>query len=356
MKGSILYVAYPLLLVTDESCGGAEQMLGVVERSMFGRGWSTTLAAAAGSRAAGRLLSTGAPAMAADRLEEREREQDGRLIALLEDASGDFELVHDMSGNFWRHAGCTDLPVLSTLHLPRDFYPPKLFEDVPPNVFFNCVSESQAGSFADLANRLGVIQNGIELERYPLMTAKQDFLLCLGRICEEKGTHIALDVAEQAGLPIIIAGQVYPFSYHQEYFRREIEPRIWRSRGRARLLDRLTTSQKIYLLRHARGLLLPTSAEETSSLVSMEAMACGTPVIAFRRGAVPEIVEQGVTGILVDDEQEMREAVRRLREIDPRDCRRRVEEHYTAARMAEEYEALYSRLLVGQRLPASRAA
>jgi glycosyltransferase involved in cell wall biosynthesis len=223
-------------------------------------------------------------------------------------------------------------------------------------VFFNCVSESQAASFADLPNRMGVIQNGIELERYSLMTSKQDFLLCLGRICEEKGTHIALDVAEQAGLPIILAGQVYPFSYHQEYFQREIEPRIGRSRGRTRLLDRLTASQKIYLLRHARALLLPTSAEETSSLVSMEAMACGTPVIAFRRGAVPEIVEHGVTGILVDNEQAMREAVRRVREIDPRDCRRRVEKHYSAERMADEYEALYSRLLIGQQLPTARAA
>lgn len=355
MKASILYIAYPLLPVTDESCGGAEQMLALMERRMFERGWDTCLAAADGSRPAGRLWSTGEPANAVDRLEERQQEQDSRILSLLQSEFATFDLIHDKSGNFWRHASKLDLPLLATLHLPRDFYDERLFRNIAPNVFFNCVSQSQARSFEDLPNMLGVIENGIEIERYPLTVPKHDFLLCLGRICEEKGTHIALDVAEEAGLPIIIAGQVYPFSYHQEYFKREIEPRIWRSRGRARLLDKLSTAQKIYLLRHARALLLPTSAEETSSLVSMEAMACGTPVVAFRRGAVPEIVEHGRTGWLVDDARQMLDAVAAVKEIDSRSCRARVEQLYYADKMADDYEELYRSVLT-RAMPAARAA
>jgi glycosyltransferase involved in cell wall biosynthesis len=355
MRGSILYVSYPLLPVTDESCGGAEQMLALTERCMFGRGWDTCMAASAGSRPAGRLFSTGAPASAADHLDERAREQDNRIFSLLRSPFENFDLLHDKSGSFWKHAAQFDVPVLATLHLPRSFYDAELFEDIAPNVFFNCVSESQAQSFQDLPNWLGVIQNGIEIERFPLTDAKHGFLLCLGRICEEKGTHIALDVAEEAQLPIVIAGQVYPFSYHQKYFEREIKPRILRSRGRARLLDQLTTAQKIYLLRHAWALLLPTSAEETSSLVSMEAMACGTPVVACRRGAVPEVVEHGVTGLLVDEAEEMLEAVKHAADIDPRACRERVERLYTADRMANQYEELYTELLIRSH-PVARAA
>lgn len=354
MKGSILYVAYPLLPVTDESCGGAEQMLALTERSMYERGWDTCLAAAAGSRPAGRVFETGRAAAAPDCFEERQREQDARIRSLLHSPFVSFDLVHDKSGSFWKHAARFNVPVLATLHLPRSFYPNELFENTAANVFFNCVSESQAESFRDLPNLLGVIQNGIATDRFPLCLKKQDFLLCLGRICEEKGTHLALDVAEELGLPIVIAGQVYPFSYHQRYFEAEIEPRVRRSGGRARLLDRLTTPQKIYLLRHARALLLPTSAEETSSLVSMEAMSCGTPVIAFRRGAVPEIVEHGVTGLLVDDAIEMREAVKLTAGIDPRACRRRVERLYNAERMADQYEQIYSRVLT--RSVSARAA
>ncbi len=354
MKGSILYVAYPLLPVTDESCGGAEQMLALTERSMCERGWDTCLAAAAGSRPAGRLFETGNAASGPDRFEERQREQDVRVLSLLQSPFASFDLVHDKSGSFWQHADQFDVPVLATLHLPRSFYPNGLFESIAPNVFFNCVSESQAESFGDLPNLLGVIQNGIATDRFPLSLRKQDFLLCLGRICEEKGTHIALDVAERVGLPIVIAGQVYPFSYHQRYFEREIEPRIRRSGGRARLLDRLTTPQKIYLLRHARALLLPTSAEETSSLVSMEAMSCGTPVIAFRRGAVPEVVEHGLTGVLVDDAMQMQEAVKLTAAIDPLACRARAERLYGAERMADRYEELYRKVLT--RSVSARAA
>ncbi len=356
MKGSILYVAYPLLPVTEESCGGAEQILTITECAMHERGWRTRLAAAEGSRAAGELFSTGAPAQTLDNFEQRDAEQSRRILTMLGRDAYRFDLIHDMSGRFWRYAYEVELPVLATLHLPRSFYPAELFVDIPSNVYFHCVSQTQARWFADLPRMLGVVQNGIELSRFRVSSSRDGYLVCLGRICEEKGTHLALEVAERTGSLIVVAGQVYPFSYHQQYFEREVRPRLERLGTRARLLHQLSLDNKVALLRRARALLLPTCADETSSLVAMEAMACGTPVIAFRQGAVPEIVEDGVTGILVDSVEEMAQAVVLADQIDPAACRARVERLYSAARMVDEYERVYSSVLSCWRPAAARAA
>ncbi len=356
MRRSVLFIAYPLLPVTQESCGGAEQMLVLTERGMHDRGWFTCLAAAEGSRAAGSLFPTGAPATHRDQFEEREREQNRRVLSWLRNGMTPFDLVHDKSGGFWKNVAALDIPVLATLHLPRDFYGKEAFDRVPENVFFNCVSESQAQSFRDLSGMTGVVQNGIDLDLFRLSLRKDDYVLSLGRICEEKGTDIALDVAERAGLPIIVAGQVYPFRYHQEYFQREVVPRIGRRNGKARLLDQLSLADKVWLLRNARALLLPTLADETSSLVSMEAMACGTPVIAFGRGAVPEIVQHGVGGIVVNSADEMVTAIGHLKDFDPVAARRRVEQCYSAARMIDDYERLYGQVIRVWRGEAALAA
>jgi glycosyltransferase involved in cell wall biosynthesis len=340
----ILYVAYPLLPVSDSICGGAEQVLVTLEAEMARRCHTTVVAACSGSRVAGKLLPTGAAPVELDQYEEREAVHHARILDLLRRHPAAFDLVHDMSGSFWRHAGELDVPVLATLHLPRSWSPDS-FRDLPPNLLFNCVSQSQALSFDDLPHPPVVIRNGVRLEAFPFTMAKQGYLLWLGRICEEKGAHLALDVAERAGLPIVIAGQVYPFTYHQHYFEREVRPRLRRRKGAARFVDAPAAAERVELLRHARALLLPALAEETSSLVSVEAMACGTPVIAFRRGALPEIVVDGVTGFLVNSVEEMAAVLPRASGLDPSAARKRVDPFHSAARLADHYELLYQGVL-----------
>jgi glycosyltransferase involved in cell wall biosynthesis len=237
------------------------------------------------------------------------------------------------------------VPVLATLHLPRAFYREQWFRDAPRNLSFNCVSQSQARTFDDLPNVMGVVQNGIAVDRFPFTAEKQNYLLWVGRVCEEKAPHLAIADAREAGLPLVLAGQVYPFTYHQNYFEREIAPRL--SEGSdVRFINTPSFAQKLELLRQARALLLTSTVEETSSLVAMEAMACGTPVVAFGRGAFPEIIADRETGFVVESVEDMVAMLGSLDQISPKACRRRVERHFTASRMAHDYQETYRRVLV----------
>jgi glycosyltransferase involved in cell wall biosynthesis len=348
----ILYIAYPLLTVSEASAGGAEQMLWTLEREVARRGAFTAVAASAGSRVSGELFSTGEPCSRTDDFERRNREHQDAIIELVRQRSLEgrpFELVHDMSGSFWTRAAEIEAPVLATLHLPRHFYPAAHFENVPANVSFNCVSQSQARSFSGLKQLIGVIPNGIALDRFQPSQGERHGLLWLGRICEEKGPHLALDIAAQAALPIVIAGQVYPFSYHQQFFAREVEPRL-RTNANATWIDCPSDELKRKLLRESAALLITSQVDETSSLVAMEAAASGTPVVAFRRGALSEVVKNGVTGFVIEDLDEVVKALKQIKSISCEDCVRHAQLYFSSAKMEEDYQRLYSLLMQSEEL------
>jgi glycosyltransferase involved in cell wall biosynthesis len=356
----ILYVAYPLLTVSDESAGGAEQVLQTLEREMASRGALTTVAASAGSRVSGELFSTGDPCTQPDDYERRRIEHEDHVVDFVrrrEREGKAFDLIHDQSGRFWKRAVEIDAPVLATLHMPRSFYPAGSFDEIPENVSFNCVSDSQARSFADLGSMVGVTANGIALDCFGdgveadmrRGVGDRKGLLWLGRICEEKAPHLALEIAARAGLPITIAGQVYPFSYHQQYFEREVAPRLGEMPD-SEFISAPSADLKRRLLREACALLITSLADETSSLVAMEAAASGTTVIAFRRGAVPEVVQDGVTGFLVEDAAQAVVALEKVSGIDPKVCVQYAQENFSAVKMAERYSALYKQLTLTERV------
>ena len=390
-------MAYPLLPVSDESAGGAEQILWTLERELARRGWETEVAACAGSRVTGRLTATdvaageqfesgvrgqgqlphpskrgldGAPLQGQlphvsqkkanvghpeDCFPEREREHTERVLAAC--AEGGYALVLDHSGHFFRHV-CGDgarvrTQVLATLHLPRELYGAEAFagalgngaEGARGRVWFHCVSESQRREFVDLPRMLGVVRNGIDVARFAASSdedEKAEYLLWLGRVCPEKAPHLAIAAAERAGLPIVLAGQVYPFAWHRQYWEREVRPRI--DGRRVRWVPLPSFAEKTKLLRQARGLLVTSLVGETTSLVALEAMASGTAVVAFRRGALEEVVAEG-TGYLVDGVEEMAAACGRLGAIRAEDCRAWVEREYSARAMVDGYERLIEELV-----------
>ena len=348
----VLYVSFPLLTVSDSSAGGAEQMLWVLEREMSSRGLETIVAASAGSRVSGDLFVTGDPCSRPDDFERRNREHQDRIIAFVQQSSRDgrpFELIHDESGSFWTRAHEIDLPVLATLHLPRHFYSGDSLKSASGNVSFNCVSHSQATTFRDIPRLVGVAPNGIALDRFIHdndvdVEEQRSGLLWLGRICEEKAPHLALEIARKTGLSITVAGQVYPFSYHRQYFERELLPRLQEIPA-ARWIDSPSFEQKRRMLKSAETLLITSQVDETSSLVAMEAAACGTPVIAFNRGALAEVVEHGKTGYVVHDIPEAVKALKEIGNISPDVCRNHTMQNLSSSRMADHYAGIYKALI-----------
>ena len=347
----ILYVAYPLLPLSDDIAGGAEQVLLSVAREVASLGHEVTIAAAEGSIVPGRLLATGRVTSRVDDFERRSSEHESAILEHL--AEHEHDVVHDMSGSFWRRSRSVSTPLLATLHLPPEFYPTEAFRRVPNDLMFNGVSCSQARRFSEVigVEGLEIVANGISVERFSFTQTKQDYLLWLGRICEEKAPHVAIEIAEGLGVPLILAGQIYPFSYHQQYFDRQVRPRL-RS-GNMRFINAPNHAKKVELLRNARALLISSTAEETSSLVAMEAMACGTPVVALRRGALPEVIRDGTTGFIVDHASGIREAVEHIDSIMPLACREHVARLFSASRMASDYLRIYEQLLADRKLQAA---
>ena len=171
---------------------------------------------------------------------------------------------------------------------------------------------------------------------------KRGYAIALGRICPEKGFHFALDACSSAGVPLVIGGEVYGYEEHQRYFHEEIEPRLQRGH---RYLGPLGLERKRRLLAGARCLVSGSIAPETSSLVAMEALACGTPVAAIASGALPEIIEDGVTGCLATDVASLAAAVRRSAELHPGNCRKAAVERFSARCMTDRYLKTYKEIL-----------
>jgi glycosyltransferase involved in cell wall biosynthesis len=191
------------------------------------------------------------------------------------------------------------------------------------------------------------VPNGVPVEALGAARhhARRPFALALGRVCPEKGQHLALEAARAAGVPLLIGGAVYPYEAHERYFAEEVAPLL--DGRRRRFLGPVGFARKRRLLAAARCVLVPSTAPETSSLVAMEAAACGTPVVAFPSGALPEVVEHGRTGFLVPPgAAAMAEAIGRVGALalDPEGIRRVARERFSDARMAGEYLALFRRL------------
>lgn len=241
--------------------------------------------------------------------------------------------------------------VLATLHLPRVLYGEQAFQGLADNVYFNCVSDSQRAEFTDLPRVLGVVRNGIAAERFARGGRKSGYVLWLGRVCPEKAPHLAIEAAKLARLPIVVAGQVYPFRWHQDYWEQKVKPLI--DGDRVRWVPLPSFAEKTKLLREARALLVTSQVAETTSLVALEALASGTPVIAFRAGALAEVVPKG-TGFIVGGVEEMSAACRQVSGIRALDCRAWVAQQYSARAMADGYEALITDLEEQKRWQARR--
>jgi glycosyltransferase involved in cell wall biosynthesis len=260
----------------------------------------------------------------------------------------EFDIVNDHSGPLAAGLGAAArTPVVHTVHGPLTGRDGELYASlarVAPQVGLISLSLNQRTPQPDLP-WVATCHNALDLDAYPVHSERGEYLLFLGRMSADKGCHRACEVAREAGVPLRIAGKMREPA-EREYFEEHVAPHLGDG---IEYLGETSHGKKVALLQNARATLFPIEWEEPFGLVMIESMACGTPVIATRWGAVPEVIEHGRSGIIVDDHREMAAALADADRLDPLDCRRSVEERFSAERMVREYEAAYAAVLEGTR-------
>ena len=249
-----------------------------------------------------------------------------------------FDVVHDHCGfTALAMADRIDTPIVHTLHGQFTASTAAFYARHGHKAALVGISRAQLESAPRGLHSIGAIPNPIDVRAWPLREHKDDYLLWIGRMTVEKGPHRAIAAARIAGVPLVLAGVIQPGQ--QAFFDREIAPHV--DGERVRFVGEVGGSVKRSLFAGARALLMPIRWEEPFGMVMVEALACGTPVIAFPEGAARELVLDGQTGFLVKDEQAMGAAVAQLPHIAARDCRAWVAAHCDVDVVAAAYESAY---------------
>ena len=317
--------------------GGIEWIVSLLADGLVDAGHDVTLFASGDSQTKAKLswLFDVAPSHLIGQAETEIR----HALACYERAV-DFDVINDHSGPpAAALGGAVATPVVHTVHGPLNGVPGELYESVArvaPRLGLISISLNQRKPKPDLP-WIANCPNALDFSLYPCKPHRGDYLLFLGRMSPDKGAHRAIAVAMETGLPLKLAGKRNEPSEH-DYFAEYVEPHLVDG---IEYLGEVTHGQKVELLQNARVTLFPIEWEEPFGLVMIESMACGTPVIATRRGAVPEVIEHGRSGIVVDDYRAMPQALDDADAIDPWECRRFVEERFAPERMVAEYVEAY---------------
>lgn len=259
-------------------------------------------------------------------------------FAWREIARGAFDVVHVNHAVALPFQRLVETPTVATIHHDRVDRLARHYASYP-EIAYVAISERQRELAPEVPIR-HVVRHGLSLSRYPEGRGKGGYCAFLGRFAPEKAPHVAIDAAKSAGVPIRLGGE--PHHVATGYFEREVAPRLGPG---VECLGEVGGTKKIDLLRGASCLLFPIEWEEPFGLVMIEAMLVGTPVIAFPRGSVPEVVEEGVTGHVVRTVDEMAARLRAIATLDRSRCRARARERFSSLRMAREYVELYRQLV-----------
>jgi glycosyltransferase involved in cell wall biosynthesis len=325
--------------------GGTELLVSLLTEELVQRGHDVTLFASGDSVTGAKLVSI-CPSFL------RESGRDVGILTMLNvisclERAEEFEIIHNHTCfEGLATAGLVKVPVLTTLHggLSGDWR--LLFGHYKG--WYNTISHSAKSLLPSKDRFAGVIYNAIDCASYPFNGGgRDDYLLFLSRMSREKGPHLAIEVARRLEMRLILAGNVD--TVDQEYFQSQVLPQV--DNDLIQYVGEVDQARKRELLCRARCLLASITWPEPFGLFMVEAMACGTPVVAFNRGAAPEVVRHGITGYVVETVAEMAEAVQKVPQISPSSCRRHVEENFSMSRLADDYLAAYQRILEAEGLP-----
>ena len=313
--------------------GAWETVAGNITEGLVARGWDVTLFATRDSLTRAHLHAV------VDRGYEEDSGIDPKVAEYLHiseafEHAAEFDLIHShydfMALSYTR---LVKTPVLTTIH---GFSSPRIMPvyNKYRDGYFVSISDSDR---APGLNYLATVYNGIDLSLYPLQKFAGDHLVFLGRIHPDKGVHLAIEVARQSGLPLLIAGIIQD----QAYFRRQVEPHLDQT---IRYIGPVDVAGKNELFASARALLHLNTIPERFGLVLVEANAAGVPVVAMDLGSCREVIKHGETGFLVNSVDEAVRALGRLSEIDRGACRQRVRQYFSIETMVQAYERVYRKI------------
>lgn len=336
----IAMLAPPWIKIPPAGYGGIEWVVHYLTDELVERGHEVTLYASGDSSTRARLRSTFDRQMP-DRIGETLYDIQNSANCLLD--AGEFDLIHDHTGfTAVPYASLLKTPLVHTLHGPFTtdicaFY--KKFRD---SAHYVAISDYQRGCCPDL-QYAGTVYNPIDIIGWPFVesAAKSDYLLAFGRICSDKGFHTAIEVAKRTGEKLIIAGAIQ--QQNRDYYETVVKPQV--DGEQIKYVGEVSLTEKWKLFSQAKAFLFPIQWPEPFGLVMIEAMATGTPVIAFPEGAAPEVVEDGVTGYLVNSAEEMVAALGRIDEIDAHACRSYVQDKFSVSKCADGYVDVYEKVL-----------
>ncbi len=316
--------------------GPWEQFVSLLTEGLVERGLDVTLFASADSITAARLVGT-IPTGYSEDPDLDAKVWEGLHIATVFERAGEFDLIHN-SFDFLplTYSGLVETPVVTTIHGFSSERILPVYERYDDRGYYVAISDADRHPKLDYA---ATIHHGIDMGRFPLRTTPGDYLLFFGRIHPEKGAAEAIEVARRAGVPLTIAGIVQD----EAYFRESVEPRV--DGERVSYIGPVGPDTRGELLGGARALLHLIDFEEPFGFSVVEAMACGTPVIANRRGSMPEIVSHAENGYLVDSLEQAVDAVELAAHLDRTAVRASVEDRFSVSRMVDEYVSLYRRVV-----------
>jgi glycosyltransferase involved in cell wall biosynthesis len=314
-------------------------MVSLLSEELIRMGVDVTLFATGDSRTSGKLVAVCARPYSEDRSIDPKVAECLHIAGAFERAA-EFDLIHN---NFdflpLTYSGLVDTPVLTTIH---GFSSPEI---LPVYKKYNASSHYVAITDSDKSPELdyiATIHHGIDVAQFPFCGADNQYLLFFGRIHPEKGVREAIEVAQRTGIKLLIAGIIQD----HDYFATQVEPYI--DGTTVEYLGSVGSDRRADVLGHALALLHLISFDEPFGLSLIESMACGTPVIAFDRGSIPEIIRDGETGFIVGDIDGAINAVAAIRTIDRSNCRSDVEKCFSSTRMARDYVRVYRKILNGE--------
>ncbi|MBF6330605.1 glycosyltransferase family 4 protein [Nocardia transvalensis] len=339
---NIVMVAPPYFEVPPAGYGGVEAVVAQLADALVARGHRVTLLGAGRSGTTARFLRVWDKILA-DRLGDPFPEvlnalKVRKIITELA-KSEPIDVIHDhtfagpLNAPVYRELG---IPTVVTVHGPVDGEEQAYYRALDNSSQLIAISDRQR-ALAPHLNWIGRVYNAVLPSEWPFQKKKQDFALFLGRYAPYKGPDLALEAAHAAGVPLVLAAKMNE-PQEKSYFQRAVQPLLT---DRDFVFGEADAVAKRLLLSQARCLLFPIRWEEPFGIVMIEAMACGTPVVALRGGAVSEVVEDGVTGIICDDPADLPAAIAAASRLDPVACRRRVIERFSVDQLGAGYEAAY---------------